>query len=97
MKNPNKKPFSQSMRMQDNFEVVGSLALRRLFREHVTICIAGDPARNCSTWFIIDKEQFFPWTERRTDIFNYQYVVEITLTDIGRCVRIHAVERTRKP
>lgn len=92
-----KTPFSKSLSMKPEYELLNTLALRRLFREHETICIAGDPQRHSSTWFIIDKERFFNWTERRADLYNYTYVVEIALTDIGSCVRIHAVERTRKP
>jgi hypothetical protein len=94
--NPNKKPFSQSIKMRDDYQVVQTLGLRKLFREHNTALIAGDPAKHCSTWFVIDKERFFTWTERRTDIYSYQYVVEITFTEIETCVRIHAVERIRK-
>jgi hypothetical protein len=97
MSSPNKKPFSQSIKMQPGYEVVNSLALRKLFRDHETVCIAGDPHRNCTVWFIIDKERFFTWTERRNDIYVYNYVVEVTFTDIDTCVRIHSVERTRKP
>lgn len=92
----NKKPFSQSIRMEDSYKVVNSLGLRAYFAKHENIVIAGDASRNCTTWFPVDKELFFKWVERRTDIFKYQYVVEETFTDIASCVRIHAVERTRK-
>jgi hypothetical protein len=95
-KHPNKKPFSQSIKMKQEYEVVNSLGLRGLFRKHVTAVIAGDTSRHCSTWFVVDKERFFSWTERRSDIYVYNYVVEIAVTDLDTCVRIHAVERTRK-
>lgn len=96
MPHPNKKPFSESIKMKPGMEVVNSLGLRKLFRQHNTAVVAGDTARHCSTWFVIDKERFFSWTERRDDLYDYQYVVEISTTDLDTCVRIHAVERTRK-
>jgi hypothetical protein len=92
-----KKLFSQSIKMRPDYQIVNTLGLRQLFRQHNTICIAGDPHRHCSTWFVVDKDRFFTWSERRSDIFIYTYVVEIAVTSIDTCVRIHAVERTRKP
>lgn len=91
------KRFSQSIQMRAEYEVLNTLGLRQLFRAHATICIAANKRRHCSTWFIIDKERFFSWTERRNDIYNYTYVVEVAVTGVETCVRIHAVERTRKP
>lgn len=92
----NKKPFSKSMRMEDGYQVVNSLGLRQLFAQNEIICIAGDTSRHCITWFPIDKSTFFLLTERRSDIYRYQYVVESTIADTYSCVRIHAVERSRK-
>jgi len=82
--------------MRPEYERTCSLGLRKLFKEHDMATIAGDPSRHCSIWFVIDKERFFAWTERRKDIYQYHYVVEVCHTEIGSCLRIHAVERSRK-
>lgn len=92
------KKFSQSIQMRAEYEIVNSLGLRKLFRLHKTVCIIGSKNRYCSGhWFVVDKERFFSWTERRSDIYDYTYVTEIAVTCIETCVRIHAVERTLKP
>jgi hypothetical protein len=89
------KLFSQT-KMRGEYEIVNSLGLRKLFRDYATACISGDK-HHCNVWFVIDKERFFSWTERRADIYDYTYVVEVAVAGTETCVRIHAVERTRKP
>lgn len=91
------KIFSLSNMMRTEYETVNSLGLRKLFKLYGTILISANKNRHCSVWFVIDKERFFSWTERRNDIYVYSYVVEVAVTGVDTCVRIHAVERTRKP